>query len=89
MNYMENMTDIIVLTADDGEEFEVEVIDRVEVGEAEYFIVRPSGEEDVFTALRVDFDEDGNEVFSTVDSDEEMEAIEEAYNLNMLDEDGN
>ncbi len=83
---MENVTDLIVLTSDDGEEFEVEVIDRVEVGETEYFIVRPVGEEDVFTALRVETDDEGNEAFATVDSDEEMEAVEEAYNLSLLEE---
>lgn len=83
---MENNTDLIVLTGDDGEEFEVEVIGRVEVGENEYFIVSPVEEDDVVTALRVVTDEEGNEVFETVDSEEELDAVEEAYNILMLDE---
>lgn len=83
---MENNTDLIVLTGDDGEEFEVEVIARVEVGNNEYFIVKPVEEEDVFTALRVALDDEGNEVFETVDSEEEMDAVEEAYNILLLDE---
>lgn len=84
---MENSTDLIVLTGDDGEEFEVEVIDRVEVAGQEYFIVRPIEESDVYTALRVDIDEAGDEVFSTVDDEDEMNAVEEAYSLAMIDED--
>lgn len=86
---MENTVDLIVLTGDDGEEFEVEVIDRVEVAGQEYFIVRPVEEQDVYTALRVDIDEAGDEVFSTVDDEEEMNAVEEAYSLAMMDEDEN
>lgn len=86
---MENTVDLIVLTGDDGEEFEVEVIDRVEVAGQEYFIVRPVEESDVYTALRVDIDENGDEVFSTVDDDEEMNAVEEAYSLALIDEDEN
>lgn len=86
---MENTVDLIVLTGDDGEEFEVEVIDRVEVAGQEYFIVRPVEEPDVYTALRVDIDEAGDEVFSTVDDEEEMNAVEEAYSLAMIDEDEN
>ncbi len=84
---MENAVDLIVLIGEDGEEFEVEVVDRVEVEGQEYFIVRPVEEEDVYTALRVDIDENGDEVFATVEDDAEMEAVEEAYSLALIDED--
>lgn len=86
---MENTTDLIVLTGEDGEELEVEVIDRVEVEGQEYYIVRPVEEEDVYTALRVDIDENGDEVFATVEDEEELNAVEEAYSLAMIDEDDN
>lgn len=86
---MENAVDLIVLIGDDGEELEVEVIGRVEVNGEEYYIVRPVDETEVYTALRVDLDEHGVEVFTTVDDDEELNAVEEAYNLEMFDEDGN
>lgn len=84
---MENVVDLIVLTDEDGNEFEVEVIDRVEVEGNEYFIVRPVEEEEVYTALRVEIDENGEEMFATVDSDEEMEVVEEAFSLALMDED--
>ncbi len=51
---MEDMTDLIVLTDDEGNEVEVEIVTRLEIEEVEYFIVSPvdSDEEDpVFTAL--------------------------------------
>lgn len=86
---MENAVDLIVLTGEDGEEFEVEVIDRVEAEGQEYFIVRPVGEEDVYTALRVEIDENGDEMFATVDDEEELNAVEEAYSLSLIDEDDN
>ncbi len=86
---MENITDLIVLTGEDGVELEVEVIDRVEVEGQEYYIVRPVEEEDVYTALRVDIDENGDEVFATVEDEDELNAVEEAYSLAMLDEDDN
>ncbi len=86
---MENAVDLIVLTGDDGEEFEVEIIGRVEVNAQEYYIVRPTDETDVYTALKVEVDEDNTEVFTTVEDDEELEQIEEAYNLAMFDEDEN
>ena len=86
---MENAVDLIVLTGDDGEEFEVEIIGRVEVNAQEYYIVRPTDETDVYTALKVEVDEDNTEVFTTVEEDEELAQIEEAYNLAMFDEDEN
>lgn len=86
---MENVVDLIVLLGEDGEEFEVEVIDRVEMEGTEYFIVRPVEEQEVYTALRVDIDEDGEEVFATIEDDDEMNAVEEAYRLSLFDEDDN
>ncbi|HCW74803.1 DUF1292 domain-containing protein [Proteiniclasticum sp.] len=87
---MEDMTDLIVLTDDEGNEVEVEIVTRLEIEEVEYFIVSPvdSDEEDpVFTALKVVYDEEGTEFFETVDDDVEIAMIEEAYSV-IFDEDG-
>lgn len=87
---MEDMTDLIVLTDDEGNEVEVEIVTRLEIEEVEYFIVSPvdSDEEDpVFTALKVVYDEEGEEFFETVDDDVEIAMIEEAYSV-IFDEDG-
>ena len=87
---MEDMTDLIVLTDEDGNEVEVEVITRMEIEDVEYFIVSPvdsDEEEPIFTAMKVVYDEEGNEFFETVDDDVEIAMIEEAYSV-MFDEDG-
>ncbi len=87
---MEDMTDLIVLTDDEGNEVEVEIVTRLEIEEVEYFIVSPvdSDEEDpIFTALKVVYDEEGTEFFETVDDDVEIAMIEEAYSV-IFDEDG-
>ncbi|HSR04747.1 MAG TPA: DUF1292 domain-containing protein [Proteiniclasticum sp.] len=87
---MEDMTDLIVLTDEDGNEVEVEVVTRMEIEDVEYFIVSPvdsDEEEPIFTAMKVVYDEEGNEFFETVDDDVEIAMIEEAYSV-MFDEDG-
>lgn len=89
MSQLENAVDIIGLTGEDGEEIEVEVIGRVEVNAQEYYIVRPREESEVITALRIEVDENNDEVFCTIEDDEELNLVEEAYNLAMFDEDDN
>ncbi|MBR0575535.1 DUF1292 domain-containing protein [Proteiniclasticum sp. BAD-10] len=87
---MEDMTDLIVLTDEEGNEVEVEIVTRLEIEDVEYFIVSPVDEEEeepVFTALKVVYDEEGNEFFETVDDDVEIAMIEEAYSV-IFDDDG-
>ena len=89
---MEDMTDIIVLTGEDGKEIEVEIVTRLEVEDVEYYIVSPLDEEEeepIYTALKVVYDEDNTEYFETVDNDVEIAMIEEAYNLILNDEELN
>ena len=89
---IEDMTDIIVLTGEDGKEIEVEIVTRLEVEDVEYYIVSPLDEEEeepIYTALKVVYDEDNTEYFETVDNDVEIAMIEEAYNLIFNDEELN
>ncbi len=87
---MEDMTDLIVLTDDEGNEVEVEIVTKLEIEDVEYFIVSPvdtDEEEPIFTALKVVYDEEGEEFFETVDDDVEIAMIEEAYSV-IFDEEG-
>ncbi|HSN59267.1 MAG TPA: DUF1292 domain-containing protein [Clostridiaceae bacterium] len=70
----------IFLYDEDGEEVEFEVVTKLDIEGKEYVIVTPMDEdtEDAI-ALRIDKDEDGNEVLVTVEDDEEFELIEETY----------
>ncbi|NLB21349.1 MAG: DUF1292 domain-containing protein [Clostridium sp.] len=86
---MEDMTDLIVLSDDEGNEVEVEIVTRLEIEAVEYFIVSPvesDEEEPIFTALKVVYDDEGEEFFETVDDDVEIAMIEEAYSVIFDDE---
>ena len=87
--------DFITVTDEDGNEFELELVDTLEHNGITYYALFPAGAEDEETGEPVDVDaddeeyglvimktivEDGEEILSTPDSDEELE---EVYNLFM------
>ena len=87
--------DFISVTDEDGNEFELELVDTLEHNGVTYFALFPAVGEDEETGEPVDVDaddeeyglvimktivEDGEEILSTPDSDEELE---EVYNLFM------
>jgi uncharacterized protein YrzB (UPF0473 family) len=70
----------IFLYDENGDEVEFEVVTKLDIEGKEYVIVTPIDEDtDDAIALRIDKDEEGNEVLVTVEDDEEFEMIEEAY----------
>ena len=76
--------DFITVTDEDGNEFELELVDTLEHNGITYHALFPAVAEDEETGEPVDVDADdeeyGEELLSTLDSDEE---IEEVYNLFM------
>ena len=87
--------DFISVTDEDGNEFELELVDTLEHNGVTYFALFPAVGEDEETGEPIDVDaddeeyglvimktivEDGEEILSTPDSDEELE---EVYNLFM------
>ena len=85
----------VPVTDEDGNEFELELIDTLEHEGVTYYAMLPAGEEDEETGEPVDVDaddeefglvimkaieENGEEILSTPDTDEELDAI---YNLFM------
>ena len=87
--------DFISVTDEDGNEFELELVDTLEHNGITYCALFPAVAEDEETGEPVDVDaddeeyglvimktimEDGEEILSTLDSDEELE---EVYNLFM------
>ena len=87
--------DFISVTDEDGNEFELELVDTLEHNGVTYYALFPTVAEDEETGEPVDVDaddeeyglvimktivEDGEEILSTPDSDEELE---EVYNLFM------
>ena len=87
--------DFITVTDEDGNEFELELVDSLEYNGTTYHALVPAVEEDEETGEPKDIDaddeeyglvimkvveENGEELLSTLDSDQEMETI---YNLFM------
>ena len=87
--------DFISVTDEDGNEFELELVDSLEYKGVTYYAMFPAVGEDEETGQPVDVDaddeeyglvimkvleENGEEILSTLDSDEELDTI---YNLFM------
>jgi uncharacterized protein YrzB (UPF0473 family) len=70
---------IIVLTDEDGNDVEFEVIVTMEVEGSEYAVMLPLDGSEEAVIFKIVVDEDGNEIMETVLDDEEFEAVAAAY----------
>ncbi|APC85129.1 DUF1292 domain-containing protein [Clostridium botulinum] len=79
---MDNNVDTITLTDEEGKETEFEVITKLDIEDKEYVVVVPKNEEvDEAIALRIDNNDNGEEVLVPVEEDEEFNMVAEAYEL--------
>ncbi len=73
-------SDFITITDEDGKEYELEVLASVEYNGTTYFAMAPAdpeeGEETEICVLK-QVVEDGEELFATVDDEEEWDAVNE------------
>ncbi|MDF2880993.1 MAG: hypothetical protein K0R54_1550 [Clostridiaceae bacterium] len=77
---MDNNIDSITLYDEDNNEIEFDVITKMDIEDKEYVIVVPKGQDtDEAIALRIDKDEEDNEILVTIDDDDEFEIVTEAY----------
>lgn len=76
---MENDVELIVLTDEEGKEIEFNVITKFDIEDKEYVIVIPVEGEEEAIALKIDKDEDGNDVLVTIEDEEEFQMVCEAY----------
>ena len=70
--------DFITVTDEDGQEFELELLDVLEKDDTIYHAFIPAGageEEEVDIILLKAVEENGEEILSTLDSEEELEEI--------------
>lgn len=76
---MENENqDMITLQDEEGNEIECEIIEWFEFEDNEYIVLLPEGEEEL-NILRVDKDDEGNEVYAVIENDDEFDRVAEAY----------
>lgn len=84
---MENDVTSIILTDEEGKEVEFDVITKMDIEDKEYVVVVPTLEDkDEAVVLRIDKDSDGNDIFVTIEDDEEFEIVAEAYETLFGDE---
>lgn len=82
--------EVLTLTDEEGNEHDFSVIDIIEIDGSEYAILLPleGGEEDQEEAiiLRIDSDDDGNEVLVDIENDDEWEKVADTW-ASMIEED--
>lgn len=87
----EERDDVVVLTDEDGNEHEFEVVDYFEVDDKEYAVLLPADdeqeEEEEALIFRVEEDQDGNEVLVEIEDDDEWERVASAWEEMVADED--
>ncbi|MBZ4662446.1 MAG: hypothetical protein JG776_128 [Caloramator sp.] len=77
---MENMDNVIVLTDENGQETSFEFITDLEVDGNVYYVLYPvDSEEEDAVVFKVEVDEEGQEVLSVIEDDDEFEKVAEAY----------
>ena len=88
-------SDYLVLEDEDGVEKEFEILDAVETDDARYVAVMPlpedgqeESEDDEVYILRVETDENGDDLLVTIDDDAEMERVSEIFYRRMEEPDG-
>ncbi|MCY6959431.1 DUF1292 domain-containing protein [Clostridium brassicae] len=78
----------IVLKEEDGSEVEFELLMKFDIEDKEYVIVIPVDiEEDEAIAFRIDKDANGEDVFVTIEDDEEFRMVTEAYETLSMESD--
>lgn len=80
----EERDDVLVLMDDEGNETEFEYLDTVEMNSAEYVVLLPIQEEgsepsEEVLILKVEQDENGEDVFSSIDDDKELNEVFERF----------
>lgn len=68
----------VILTDEEGNEHEFEIIDVIEVSDRRYAVLAVPDNEEEAIVLRFD-SENGHEVLVTIDNDEEWESVAEAW----------
>ena len=95
--------DFITVTDEEGNDFELEMVDSLEHNGITYYAMFPAVEEDEATGQPKDVDaddeeygliimktivENGEELLSTLDSDEELDTVYELFMERFFQEDG-
>lgn len=78
---MKNDLKNIILKDENGQNSEFEVVTKFDIEDNEYVIVIPKDDKksEEAIALRIDKDLNGNDIFSTVEDDDEFSTVAKVY----------
>jgi uncharacterized protein YrzB (UPF0473 family) len=84
-------SDFVTIIDDEGNEFELEVIESMDYNGHSYMAFLPAdmSEDDPdygFVLLRVDEDENGDEVFESIDDEDELQDVYERFMVLLYDD---
>ena len=78
-------SNIITLTDEDGKEIDFEIVGDAEIDGVVYFAMTPAGAQETnegiieYVLLKLTEDEDGDEVFVTVDDEDEFDKVADFF----------
>lgn len=88
----EEKDDLVVLIDEDGEEIEFEHLDTIEMNGSEYVVLLPASaddedqEIDEVVILKVDYLEDGEETYISIDDDKELNLVFDEFKKRMQEQ---
>ena len=72
--------DIFTLTDEEGNESEFELLGELNIDDNTYLALIPlDGDEDEYVILKVEVDENGDELLVTIDDDDEFDRVADAF----------
>ena len=92
--YEDNSAELITIVDDDGQEFELEVVGRMDYNHKSYARFLPSNIDEMdeddpdygYILLREEEDANGDSVFETIDDDDELEDVYERFMVLLFDD---
>ena len=85
----ENMEkeNVFTLTDEEGNESEFEFLGEMSIDDITYLALIPlGGDEDEYVVLKVEVDENGDELLVTIDDDEEFDRVADAFEDSFMGE---
>lgn len=86
---MENFEreNIFTLTDEEGNESEFELLGELTIDDNKYLALIPlDGDEDEYVVLKIEVDENGDELLVTIDDDDEFDRVADAFEDTFMDE---
>lgn len=78
---------VFTLTDEEGNECEFELMGELEIDDNTYLALIPlEGDEDEYVVLKVEVDENGDELLVTIDDDDEFDRVADAFEDSFMDE---